>query len=71
MAKRNDWPLFEELCKRPEICNANAYGVAIDGDGSHATIDSVCHRDFAENGVCWCGKLNEETAQRDGSACGS
>lgn len=63
---RNDWALFEELCKRPEICNANAYRVAIEGIKSHATIDWMCRKDYADTGVCYCGKLNDLPARIDG-----
>lgn len=56
--------LFHKLCEDPSVCNANAYFYAVDGEGTPA-IDWMCRKDYAENGTCWCGKL--DAAHNDGS----
>lgn len=71
--------MFHRLCDDPSVCNANAYFFVVNGEGTPA-VDWMCHRDFEDNGCCWCGKLdaahNEQpaearkTRQSDGSACG-
>ena len=56
--------LFHMLCEDPSVCNANAYFYAMDGTGTPG-IDWMCRKDLAENGSCWCGKL--DSALIDGS----
>lgn len=54
--------LFHKLCEDPSVCNANAYFYARDGEGTPG-IDWMCRKDLAENGSCWCGKLNTCSVQ--------
>lgn len=55
LAKHERW---SKLCDDPTICNANAYSAVVWGyDDVDPHIDSVCHKDLAANGYCWCGKL--------------
>lgn len=56
---RLDWWLYRWLCKRRNICPANAHGLLIWRTREDPRIDSLCRGDVARNGACWCGKLGE------------
>lgn len=59
MNEKLRWKIWNALTKLPNICPANAHSVVIYGERRDPRVDAACRRDFARNGVCWCGKLRE------------
>lgn len=50
--------LWSWLCRHPTICNANAYGLVIEGERRSPFVGAICRLDCATTGCCWCGKVN-------------
>lgn len=59
MENKLGYRIWDLVIRHPLICPANAHGAIIwrTQPLSGMRIDSVCRRDCAANGACWCGKL--------------
>lgn len=58
MFEKLRYRLWSLLCKRPNVCPANAYSLVIWGLRQNPHIDSLCRLDCEQNGRCWCGKID-------------
>lgn len=67
LIERQRWRIAALLNKLPGQCWANLVSWALGDQGYRMwqPIDSLCRKDVAENGVCYCGKL-----RRDGGGPG-
>jgi hypothetical protein len=53
--QRLRWRIWTLLTRSRRICPANAHSLIIYGERRDPRIDSMCRRDAAANGSCWCG----------------
>lgn len=56
--ERIRWRVWSAVSKLPGVCPASAHSRIVMGVRDRPVrIDSMCTRDAADNGVCWCGKV--------------
>lgn len=55
------WKLWGLATRLRRVCPANAHGALIwrTRPLREMGVDSMCRRDCAANGACWCGKLRD------------
>ena len=65
MDNRLGWKLWGLLTRSRRVCPANAHSAVIwrMRPLREIFVDSMCRRDCALNGACWCGNLRARTAQ--------
>jgi hypothetical protein len=59
MAERLRWKLWGLLTRSRRVCPANAHSALIwrMRPAREIFVDSMCRKDCALNGACWCGNL--------------
>lgn len=70
MGKYLRWWIADQLNRLPGQCWPNLVSWALDWDREKRSpwspVDSVCRRDAAVNGTCYCGKLRADAGVRRG-----